>query len=68
MIVISAGMQKSGSGLYFNLTNDLMIAAGKHLLIFRKIICILTLAGPNDSGLSYPKKSGIFVLSSFQLI
>jgi hypothetical protein len=29
MIVISAGLQKSGSGLYFNLTNDLLIAAGK---------------------------------------
>jgi hypothetical protein len=28
MIVISAGMQKAGSGLYFNLTNDLLIAAG----------------------------------------
>lgn len=29
MIVISAGLQKSGSGLYFNLTNDLLQAAGK---------------------------------------
>jgi len=29
MIVISIGLQKSGSGLYFNLTNDLLIAAGK---------------------------------------
>ena len=28
MIVISAGMQKAGSGLYFNLTNDLLVAAG----------------------------------------
>ncbi len=28
MIVISAGMQKAGSGWYFNLTNDLLIAAG----------------------------------------
>lgn len=29
MIVMSAGLQKCGSGLYFNLTNDLLIAAGK---------------------------------------
>jgi hypothetical protein len=29
MIVISVGLPKSGSGLYFNLTNDLLIAAGK---------------------------------------
>lgn len=28
MIVISAGMHKAGSGLYFNLTNDLLVAAG----------------------------------------
>lgn len=28
MFVISAGLQKSGSGLYFNLTNDLLIATG----------------------------------------
>lgn len=28
MIVLSAGMQKSGTGWYFNLTNDLLIAAG----------------------------------------
>ena len=28
MIVISAGVHKAGSGLYFNLTNDLLIAAG----------------------------------------
>lgn len=28
MIVISVGMQKAGSGLYFNLTNDLLAAAG----------------------------------------
>lgn len=28
MIVISSGIQKSGSGLYFNLTNDLLITAG----------------------------------------
>jgi len=28
MIVISAGLQKSGSGLFFNFTNDLMMAAG----------------------------------------
>jgi hypothetical protein len=28
MIVFSAGMQKSGSGWYFNLTNDIMISAG----------------------------------------
>lgn len=29
MIVISAGLQKSGSGLFFNLTNDILQAAGK---------------------------------------
>jgi len=29
MIVVSAGMQRSGSGFYFNLTNDVMIACGK---------------------------------------
>jgi hypothetical protein len=29
MIVISAGLQKSGSGLFFNLTNDMLQAAGK---------------------------------------
>lgn len=29
MIVISVGLQKSGSGLFFNLTNDLLIASGK---------------------------------------
>ena len=29
MIVFSVGLQKSGSGLFFNLTNDLLIAAGK---------------------------------------
>ncbi len=28
MIVISAGMQKAGTGWYFNLTNDLLIRAG----------------------------------------
>ncbi len=28
MIIISAGLQKSGSGLFFNLTNDLLVAAG----------------------------------------
>ena len=28
MIVVSAGMPKAGSGWYFNLTNDLLIAAG----------------------------------------
>lgn len=28
MIVLSAGMQKSGTGWYFNLTNDLLVAAG----------------------------------------
>jgi hypothetical protein len=28
MIVISSGIQKSGSALYFNLTNDLLIATG----------------------------------------
>jgi sulfotransferase family protein len=28
MIVLSAGMPKAGSGWYFNLTNDLLIAAG----------------------------------------
>jgi hypothetical protein len=28
MIVISASLQKSGSGWYFNLTNDLLVAAG----------------------------------------
>lgn len=28
MIVVSAGMQKAGSGLFFNLTNDLLVAAG----------------------------------------
>lgn len=28
MVIISAGMQKSGSGWYFNLTNDLLISAG----------------------------------------
>ena len=27
MIIISAGMRKAGSGLYFNLTNDLLVAA-----------------------------------------
>jgi hypothetical protein len=27
MIILSAGLRKSGSGLYFNLTNDLLIAA-----------------------------------------
>jgi len=30
MIVIIAGMKKSGSALYFNLANDLFIAAGKN--------------------------------------
>ncbi len=29
MIVISSGLRKAGSGLYFNLTNDLLIASGK---------------------------------------
>ncbi len=29
MIVISAGLQKSGSGLFFNLTNDILQAAGE---------------------------------------
>jgi len=29
LIIISAGLQKSGSGLYFNLSNDLLIASGK---------------------------------------
>lgn len=29
MIVISAGLRKAGTGLFFNLTNDLLIAAGK---------------------------------------
>ena len=28
MIVLSAGMEKSGTGWYFNLTNDLLVAAG----------------------------------------
>jgi len=28
MIILSAGMQKAGSGWYFNLTNDLLIQAG----------------------------------------
>ena len=28
MIVLSAGMQKAGTGWYFNLTNDLLVAAG----------------------------------------
>jgi len=28
MIVLSAGMQKSGTGWYFNLTNDLLVVAG----------------------------------------
>jgi len=28
MIVLSAGMQKSGTGWYFNLTNDFLVAAG----------------------------------------
>jgi hypothetical protein len=28
MIIISAGLQKAGSGLYFNLVNDLLIASG----------------------------------------
>ncbi|MCI0590126.1 MAG: sulfotransferase domain-containing protein [Gammaproteobacteria bacterium] len=28
MIVLSAGMQKSGTGWYFNLTNELLVAAG----------------------------------------
>jgi hypothetical protein len=28
MIVISAGMQKAGTGWYFNLTNDLLVSAG----------------------------------------
>ena len=28
MIVVSAGMQKSGTSWYFNLTNDLLIAGG----------------------------------------
>jgi hypothetical protein len=28
MIVLSAGMQKSGTGWYFNMTNDLLVAAG----------------------------------------
>ena len=28
MIVISAGMQKAGTGWYFNMTNDLLVAAG----------------------------------------
>jgi hypothetical protein len=28
MLVVSAGMQKSGTGWYFNLTNDLLVAAG----------------------------------------
>lgn len=30
MIVISAGMEKSGSAFYFNMVNDLLIAAGKN--------------------------------------
>jgi hypothetical protein len=30
VIVFSAGMQKAGSGWYFNLTNDLLVAAGRH--------------------------------------
>ena len=30
MIVISAGMEKSGSAFYFNMINDLFIAAGKN--------------------------------------
>lgn len=29
MILISAGLQKSGTGLFFNLTNDMLAAAGK---------------------------------------
>ena len=29
MLVISVGLPKSGSALYFNLTNDLLVAAGK---------------------------------------
>jgi hypothetical protein len=30
MIVLSAGMQKSGSGCYYNLINDLLVSAGFH--------------------------------------
>jgi hypothetical protein len=29
MIIISAGLQKSGTGFFFNITNDLLVAAGK---------------------------------------
>ena len=30
MIVLSAGMQKAGTGWYFNMTNDLIVACGGH--------------------------------------
>lgn len=30
MIILSAGMQKSGTGWYYNMTNDLLVAAGHH--------------------------------------
>ena len=28
MLIVSAGMEKSGTGWYFNMTNDVLVAAG----------------------------------------
>jgi hypothetical protein len=55
MIVLSAGMQKSGTAWYFNLTNDLLIAAGhQDVRAIRSRFCLYPILRHHNCNMGSP--------------
>jgi hypothetical protein len=69
MIVLSAGMQKSGSGWYFNLTNDLLVAAGhQDVRVLRGRFRLQRLMKHHNCNIGRPILPRLAVLTSLHLM
>jgi hypothetical protein len=69
MIVVSAGMQKAGTGWYFNLTNDLLVAAGhQDVRVLRERFHLQRLMKHGNCNIGRPILPRLAVLLSFHLL